>query len=172
MLEVLEVLKGRGGSRSDARFRCGSSLMIAAHWGHTLIEASMRTAARSHRDLIVWKEGMTLLVEVYRLAARLPAAERYGIGSQLRRAAVSIPTNVAEGFARRSHRDFCRFLMIAEGSLRELQTLLEALGLVGYLDSATVDRAIEVSNRVGYLTHRLRRSLSRSPRAPRAPRAP
>lgn len=129
----------------------------------------MRAAARTHRDLIVWKEGMKLLVEVYRLAAGLPATERYGIGSQLRRAAVSIPTNVAEGFARRSHGDFARFLIIAEGSLRELQTLLEAVALIGYVERPEVERAIGSSNRVGYLTQRLRRSLSRSPRAPRVP---
>jgi four helix bundle protein len=129
----------------------------------------MRAPARTHRDLIVWKEAMNLLVEVYRLSAQLPPAERYGLGSQLRRAAVSVPTNVAEGFARRSHGDFRRFLVIAEGSLRELQTLVEAVTLVGYLDTATVDRALETSNRVGYLMQRLRRSLSRSPRAPRAP---
>ena len=132
----------------------------------------MRAPARTHRDLIVWKEGMTLLVEVYRLAAKLPAAERYGIGSQLRRAVVSIPTNVAEGFARRSPGDFARYLLIADGSLRELQTLLEAVALIGYLEQTQLDRAIETSNRVGYLTQRLRRSLGRSPRAPRARRAP
>src|SRR5687767_1463203 len=132
----------------------------------------MRPPARTHRDLIAWKEGMTLLVEVYRLAARLPASERYGLGSQLRRAAVSIPTNVAEGFARRSHGDFGRFLVIAEGSLRELQTLLEAISLIGYVEDAALDDAIDTSNRVGFLTQRLRRSLGRSPRAPRAPRAP
>src|SRR5688572_32113712 len=129
----------------------------------------MRPPARTHRDLIAWKEGMTLLVEVYRLAARLPASERYGLGSQLRRAAVSIPTNVAEGFARRSHGDFGRFLVIAEGSLRELQTLLEAIGLIGYLEPRAVQPAIEASNRVGFLAQRLRRSVSSSPRARRAP---
>src|SRR5687767_11713026 len=98
----------------------------------------MRTPARTHRELIVWKEGMALLVEVYRLARRLPATERYGFAAQLRRAAVSVPTNVAEGFARRSHGDFGRFLTIAEGSLRELQTLLEAATLVGYVEETTV----------------------------------
>jgi four helix bundle protein len=132
----------------------------------------MRKPARTHRDLIAWKEGTKLLVEVYRVAARLPATERYALGSQLRRAAVSIPTNMAEGFGRRSNRDFARFLCIAEGSLRELQTLLEAVALIGLLDQQDVQLAIEASNRVGFLAQRLRRSVSQVPRAPRAPRAP
>jgi four helix bundle protein len=132
----------------------------------------MRGPARTHRDLIVWKEGMNLLVEVYRIADRLPTRERYGLASQLRRAAVSIPTNVAEGFARRSRGDFARFLTIAEGSLRELQTLLEAVPLIGYVDPQAMQPAIDISHRVGFLTQRLRRSISGSPRAPRAPRAP
>ena len=115
---------------------------------------------------------MNLLVEVYRIADRLPTRERYGLASQLRRAAVSVPTNVAEGFARRSRGDFARFLTIAEGSLRELQTLLEVVPLIGYVDPQAMQPAIDISHRVGFLTQRLRRSISGSPRAPRAPRAP
>ena len=112
---------------------------------------------------------MALLADVYRVAARLPSAERWGLGSQMRRAAVSIPTNIAEGFGRRSHGDFARFLTIAEGSLRELQTLLEAVVLLGYLEEEAVRGAIETSNRVGFLAQRLRRTLGRDRRAPRAP---
>src|SRR5688572_33370154 len=85
-----------------------------------------RTATRSHRDLIVWRESMRLLTEVYRLAPDLPPFELYGLSSQLRRAALSIPTNIAECFGRRAPRELRHSLSIAEGSLRELHTLFEA----------------------------------------------
>ena len=106
---------------------------------------------------------MQLVVEVYRLAARLPPIERYGLASQLRRAAVSIPLNVAEGFARRSRRDFSRFLMVADGSLRELQTLIELIALLEYLALDTLQTATNLANRTGFLLHRLRKSLRDAP---------
>lgn len=106
---------------------------------------------------------MDLVAESYRSAAQLPAVERYGIGTQLRRAALSIPLNIAEGFARRNRRDFARFLLIAEGSLREVQTLLEAMVLLRYVATSDVEAATNTANRVGFLLHRLRRSLRDAP---------
>ena len=106
---------------------------------------------------------MDLLAELYRLATRLPAVERYGIGTQVRRAALSIPLNIAEGFARRNRRDFARFLLIAEGSLREVQTLLEAMVLLRYVARSDAETATNTANRVGFLLHRLRRSLRDAP---------
>ena len=81
---------------------------------------------RSHHDLIVWQEAMELVRECYHLAERLPAMERFGIATQIRRSAVSVPANIAEGHGRRGRAEFLHHLSIAEGSLRELQTLLEA----------------------------------------------
>lgn len=117
--------------------------------------------AKTHRELIAWKESMMLLAQVYRLAARLPTIERWGLASQLRRAAVSVPTNVAEGFGRQARKDFARFVTIAEGSLRELQTLLDAVILLEYMDAETLQTTTGTSNRVGFLLGRLRRSLNR-----------
>ena len=128
--------------------------------------ASTRVATRTHRDLIVWKESMLLLATAYRLAARLPVVERYGLASQLRRAAVSIPSNIAEGFGRRANREMRHFLSIAEGSLRELQTLLDAIVVLNYMPADAVDAALENSNRVSYLMHRFRESLVRKGASP------
>ena len=78
----------------------------------------------SFQDLNVWRKAMNLVREVYELTAELSKEEKYGIVSQLRRASVSVPSNIAEGHGRTTKRDFSRFLSIALGSLREVQTLL------------------------------------------------
>jgi four helix bundle protein len=80
---------------------------------------------RSHRDLIVWQKGMDLVDEIYDLAGELPLEERFGLRSQFTRAAVSVPSNIAEGRARSTSKDFANFLIIATGSLMEIDTLLE-----------------------------------------------
>jgi len=72
---------------------------------------------KSYRDLIVWQKSMTLAVEIYQLTRRLPTREQFGIASQLRRASVSIPANLAEGHARGSRGDFRRHVSVARGSL-------------------------------------------------------
>jgi len=77
---------------------------------------------RTHKDLDVWKEAMQLVKEVYRWSAALPREEIYGLTAQIRRAAVSIPSNIAEGAARDSRKEFLQFLYIALGSLSELET--------------------------------------------------
>ena len=76
------------------------------------------------RDLIVWQKAIQLAEQVYRLTQHLPDTERYGLTSQMRRAAVSIASNIAEGNARQTTRDFVNFLTIARGSLAELETQL------------------------------------------------
>jgi four helix bundle protein len=104
---------------------------------------------------------MKLLVESYRVAAQLPDIERYGLASQLRRAAVSIPANIAEGFGRSARGDYLRHLSIASGSLRELQTLLEAIALLQYLQKDAIEPADGAASRTAFLLNRLQRSLSR-----------
>lgn len=80
---------------------------------------------RSYRDLLVWQKSMTLVTRVYLLSRVFPKEETYGLTAQIRRAAVSIPSNIAEGFGRYSTPDYVRFLQMASGSLFELQTQLE-----------------------------------------------
>jgi len=81
--------------------------------------------ARSHRELIVWQRALELIEEVYRISEQLPQREAYGIVAQIRRASISVAANIAEGHARRAPRDYARFLTIANGSLREMQTYAE-----------------------------------------------
>ena len=116
-------------------------------------------AARTHREIVAWQVSMQLVTDVYRLATELPPVERYGIATQVRRAALSIPLNIAEGFGRRTRRELARFLTIAEGSAREVQTLLELMLLIGYFLETEVATATNTANRVGFLLHRLRQSL-------------
>ncbi|MDT0649663.1 four helix bundle protein [Autumnicola edwardsiae] len=80
---------------------------------------------KSHKDLTVYKTSIDLVVNLYQLSQNFPDAEKFGLTSQIRRAAVSIPSNIAEGAARGSKKDFSRFLYIALGSLAEVETQLE-----------------------------------------------
>jgi four helix bundle protein len=79
---------------------------------------------RHYKELLIWKKGMEITSDVYRLTSRFPAEEKYGLASQMRRAAVSVPSNIAEGQARHGTREFLLFLSHASGSLAELETQL------------------------------------------------
>jgi four helix bundle protein len=87
---------------------------------------------RNHRGLKAWQQAMALVEQVYRHTARYPESERFGLVSQMRRATVSVPSNVAEGFARSGSRELLHFLSIASGSLSELDTLVELASRLGY----------------------------------------
>jgi four helix bundle protein len=82
-------------------------------------------AITSFRDLIVWQQGMNLVDDIYRITRRFPPDERYGLTSDMRRAAVSIPSNVAEGFRRKRRQAYCNHVSIALGSQGELETQVE-----------------------------------------------
>jgi four helix bundle protein len=85
-----------------------------------------------YKDLKIWQRGMGLAKAIYRLTGGFPAEERYGLASQMRRAAVSIPSNIAEGQARRGTKEFVQFLALASGSLAELETQLLLSVELGY----------------------------------------
>lgn len=78
----------------------------------------------SYKELFVWRKGVSLVQDIYRLTASLPASEQYGLIAQMRRAAVSIPANIAEGYQRRFRKEYIRFIGIAEASAAELETYL------------------------------------------------
>ncbi len=119
-----------------------------------------RRVHRPHKELDVWKVSMELCRDVYEVTRRFPADERYGLMSQLRRAAVSVPSNIAEGAARSTPAEFHQFLSIAQGSLAELDTQLDLcanyLGLIGQED---IGKLLEKVERVGQMLTALRRSL-------------
>ncbi|WP_026838080.1 four helix bundle protein [Gillisia sp. JM1] len=88
---------------------------------------------KSHKDLTVYKTSIDLVVAVYNLTKSFPGEERFGLTSQLRRAVVSIPSNIAEGAARNSKKEFIRFLYISLGSLAEVETQLEIAGRLKFI---------------------------------------
>ncbi|WP_421773985.1 four helix bundle protein [Gracilimonas sp.] len=89
---------------------------------------------KTHRDLQIWQKSMQLVTRVYQAVDDFPDFEKFGLISQIRRSSVSVPANIAEGFGRRSKKDFRRFLNISMGSLFELQTELEVSFNLGFLD--------------------------------------
>lgn len=107
---------------------------------------------KSYRDLKVWQEACALAVNVYRVSSDFPKPELYGMTSQVRRAAASIPANIAEGKARRSEGDFVRFLRIAAGSLAELETFLE---LARRLEFATPEALVDLEDQAGEVSRML-----------------
>jgi four helix bundle protein len=96
-----------------------------------------------HKKLRVWRDGVELSLEIYRLTGNFPRHELWGLGSQMRRAAVSVPANIAEGANRDTDREFRRFPLIARGSLAELDTHLILAGGLGYLDAETLKATVQ-----------------------------
>jgi four helix bundle protein len=112
----------------------------------------------SHKDLVVWKKAMRLVLNTYRYTKFFPREETYGLAAQMRRAAVSIPSNIAEGKGRYSRKELLQFLVDARGSLLELETQIEIARDLGYLDEVgeveLADGASEVGRMLnGMLEH-------------------
>jgi len=103
---------------------------------------------KTFRDLIVWQKAMELVTLIYQLSKSFPKDELYGLISQMRRTAVSIPANIAEGYGRRSTQDYLRFLQIAMSSNFELQTLLEIARNLHYLSTDSFENAFDKSREI------------------------
>jgi four helix bundle protein len=109
--------------------------------------------------LLVWRKGIDLVKEIYRMTKPFPAEERFGLISQMRRAAVSVPSNIAEGQARRTTGEFVQFLSQAEGSLAELDTQLILAEELGYAKATQVASAAELVSELRRMLNALRRTL-------------
>jgi len=107
-------------------------------------------------ELKVWQRSHTLVLNLYRLASAFPAEERFGIVPQLRRAAVSVPTNIAEGSKRQGRQDYARFLNIAEGSLVETEYLLMLSRDLGYVKPKVAEAPLAEILEVARMLHNLR----------------
>ena len=116
---------------------------------------------KSYRELIAWQKAMDLVVQVYEMTRTFPREEVYGLTSQLRRAAVSIPSNIAEGQGRRSSKEFMRFLGIAYGSLQETETQIILATRLGDLEAAQEAQLLEQCAEVGKLINGLINALRR-----------
>lgn len=91
---------------------------------------------RRYQQLVVWQKAMELVAEIYRVSATFPDTEKFGLTSQMRRAAVSLPSNIAEGAGRGTDKEFSHFLKIARGSLFELETQIEIATRLGFINQA------------------------------------
>ncbi len=107
-------------------------------------------------ELKVWQQSHALTLDVYRLSSAFPSEEKYGLVSQLRRAASSVPTNIAEGSKRRGGQDYARFLNVAEGSLVETEYLLMSGRDLGYVRSEKVQELLDSIAGIARMLHALR----------------
>ncbi len=117
---------------------------------------------KPHKRLLAWQKSMKLVVDIYELTRTFPREEIYGLTSQIRRASVSVPSNISEGAAGRSISQFRNFLSAAVGSLNEISTQLEIAYRVGYLDKDKLDVVERHVDECLALTYGLRKSLRES----------
>jgi four helix bundle protein len=114
---------------------------------------------QSYRDLIAWQKSIDLVTEIYRVTQRFPREELYGLSNQLRRAAVSIPSNIAEGQARFSSKEFHHFLATARGSLVEIETQVIIAEKLKYLEPAACQSILEQTAELGRILNGLIASI-------------
>ena len=114
---------------------------------------------QSFKDLQVWKIGMMLAEEVYRLTETFPKRETYALISQMQRAAVSVPSNIAEGHARDSTKEFLHYISIAMGSLDELETQLLLAGRLDYIDNTRTRSILSRTSELGRMLRGLQKTL-------------
>ena len=115
--------------------------------------------AQHFKDLVAWKKAIDLVAEVYRVTDNFPRREVYSLTDQMRRAAVSVPSNIAEGQAHHSHREFLRFLQHSAGSLAELETQLVIAERLGYGESRSIESVLQKVHEVGRIVGGLMASL-------------
>ncbi|HUL03580.1 MAG TPA: four helix bundle protein [Gemmatimonadales bacterium] len=121
----------------------------------------MSTGVRGYRDLLVWQRAMAVVADVYRLTDAFPNHERYGLAQQMRRAAVSVPSNIAEGHGRDHLGDYLRLLSIAKGSLTEMETQVLIAGRLGYVEKGEEDGILKSTDEVGKMLSGLTKALNR-----------
>jgi four helix bundle protein len=119
----------------------------------------MGSEIRSHHDLMVWQLGMELTERVYAISAKFPREELYGLTSQLRRAASSVPANIAEGNGRRSTRELARHVSIAIGSLCEVETFLQLAKRLDFGNADAIDQSLSMLAEEGRMLRGLQKSL-------------
>ena len=125
------------------------------------MQASVSPIIQSYRDLIVWKKSMSLVLDIYRNTQAFPKVETYGLVSQLRRAVISVPSNIAEGQAKLSTAEFKQSLGHARGSLMEVETYILLARELGYLEPDQSEGLLSATAEVGRILNGLLNSLVR-----------
>lgn len=121
---------------------------------------------KTYRDLTVWQKAMDLVVAAYELTAKFPSTEKYGLAAQMQRAAVSVPSNVAEGYARTHRGDYLHHLSIASGSLAELETQITISARLKLITREEAIPVWDLCQEVGRMLIKLIQSLRKKPDAP------
>jgi four helix bundle protein len=129
-------------------------------------DEQVKSKTRGYRDLVVWQIGIILAREIYLLTKKLPADEKFGLVSQMRRAAVSVPSNIAEGQARHTTGEFIQFISHAEGSVAELDTQLTLCQDLKLLNSKETTNAANLVEELRRMLNGLRRKLSLAKKQP------
>ena len=119
-------------------------------------------ALKHYQELIVWQKAMDLVEHIYNAPTHFPNTELYGLTSQIRRAAISIPSNIAEGQGRNTTRDFLHFLSMSQGSLREVETQILIAQRLGYIQSPQESKLLDITAEIGRLLSGLCKSLQKT----------
>ena len=122
----------------------------------------MKETVNSYRDLKVWRKSMDLVVACYRLTKLFPNQEKYGLVSQLQRAAVSVPSNIAEGHGRKYTNDYLRFLSIANGSLMEVETQIQIAQRLNFINSEECTTILNQTSEISRMLSGLKAALKRN----------
>ncbi len=134
--------------------RSGQWSVVGGQW-------PVNMSLQHYRQLIAWQKAMELVRHVYSIAAGFPREEMFGLRSQIQRAAVSVPSNIAEGQGRESTKEFLRHLSIAYGSLMEVETQILIAQDLNYIDASSADELLEFSAETGRVINGLIRSLKK-----------
>jgi len=120
----------------------------------------MKNSFKSYRDLEVWRKAMRLAKEIYRATLGFPTEEKFGLANQIRRAAVSVPSNLAEGHARGSSAEFSRFILISMGSVAELETQILLSADLGYLADEVTSQLLDELDHIGKMLRGLSKAIA------------
>ena len=115
---------------------------------------------KTYKDLIVWQKAMEMTIALYQIVKKLPKEETYALGDQMRRAAISIPSNIAEGFGRNSKKEYLQFLYIANGSVYELETQLLLCVQIKYLTEVEIQPLISLLSEIGKIIMTITKKLT------------
>ena len=124
---------------------------------------------RNYRDLVVWQRAVDFVAEIYRISARFPRGEQFGLSRQLRNASVSVSANIAEGSGRVTSRDLLNFLSYARGSLKEAESMLFVAQRLGFVSDADCAEALRLADETSRMLAALRVSIARRNRTPHSP---
>jgi len=125
------------------------------------VRDQMKPKIKSYQDLEVWQKAMDLVVMCYQMTTKFPKNEIYGLSSQLQRAAVSVPANIAEGHQRQHSKEFIQHLSIAYGSLAELETHIQIAGRLNYIYENQINKMLGITAEIGKMLNGLRKSIEK-----------